>query len=82
MQAEEARTWEAREVTFDPLKPKWCPFVRKIVYYFTDDGTEMLASGNRTQYGSWHSEEACIGPDCMAWRSQGEDGYCGLAGPP
>lgn len=80
MQAEEARTWEAREVS-DDHQGKWCPFVRKIVYYFTDDGTEMLASGNRSEHGYWDRYQ-CIGPDCMAWRSRGRDGYCGLAGPP
>jgi hypothetical protein len=80
-------------MSHDPFKPKWCPFVRRIVYYFTDDGTEMLASGNRSEAGYWGKDEGCIGPDCMAWRrgyqfdhhgkrSQEKIGYCGLAGPP
>lgn len=57
-------------MTPEQAKEKHCPFVK--------------GSPPRSSPGEWVYGEAalCQAGDCMAWRWDGERGFCGLAGRP
>lgn len=67
-------------MTEDQAREKWCPFSRTglrtgqggvaVNRHVTDGDSEPEI----------YDETRCIASDCMAWRSRGVGGYCGLAG--
>ena len=62
----------------EEARQKWCPMVR-IVIGPCDAKWQNTAYTNRTMdvKKGW-SENCCIGPDCMMWAGNGEQGECGL----
>ena len=63
----------------DSYKDKWCPFVRLAA----SDNEWNTTRGTRLCSATADNAFKCIGPKCMAWRTNYvHTGYCGLAGKP
>lgn len=59
-------------------RQKWCPMARVDMY---PDGEGLAGLNRNTNNERVRDRALCVASDCMMWRWNEGDGYCGLAGP-